>query len=211
MVRECKSVGASFHGHLGRASSFAKATEDKDARPSRGDGMQLHVHGGGERSRRPTDNTMSHVPRPASRVPAMRAPRVPCPMSRVPAMRAPRVPGPMSRVPRPASRVPCPMSRIPAMRAPRVPCPASHVTRPMSRVPAVRASRVPCPASRVPAMRAPRVPCPMSRHARVPCPMSRVSPMRPGGEGGGARRPTRRWQVCAGRRQGHSRTRGSQA
>jgi len=131
MARECKSVGASFHGHLGRA----------DARPSRGDGMQLHVHGGGEWSRRPTDNTASHVPRPMSRVPAMRAPRVPCPMSRVPAMRAPRVPGPMSRVPRPASHVPCPASQ---------PCarPASHV---------------PCPTSRIPAMRAPRVPCPMSR------------------------------------------------
>jgi len=31
---EYKSVGAPFYGHLGRASSFAKATEDKDARPS---------------------------------------------------------------------------------------------------------------------------------------------------------------------------------
>jgi len=61
--------GISSHGHLGRASSFAKATEDKDARPSRG-GMSLdghlgadgaapsrtpfHGHDGGEGSRRPT-------------------------------------------------------------------------------------------------------------------------------------------------------------
>jgi hypothetical protein len=33
--------GTLFPRHIGRASSFAKATEDKDARPSRSDGMLL--------------------------------------------------------------------------------------------------------------------------------------------------------------------------
>ena len=35
-------------GHLGRAASFAKATEDKDARPS-----PCVIHGSGEGARRP--------------------------------------------------------------------------------------------------------------------------------------------------------------
>ena len=76
--------GAPSHGHLGRASSFAKATEDKDARPSRGEGRfhhgydgelsrrpagrgePSHGHGGGEGSRRPTGRcyafTLAHWP-----------------------------------------------------------------------------------------------------------------------------------------------------
>jgi len=33
------------HGHLGRASSFAKATEDKDARPSRAIVQPSHIQG----------------------------------------------------------------------------------------------------------------------------------------------------------------------
>jgi len=35
------------HGHIGRASTFAKATEDKDARPSYIRRMIFHGHGGG--------------------------------------------------------------------------------------------------------------------------------------------------------------------
>ena len=34
-----------FHGYIGRASSFAKATEDKDARPSLGIGQLFHSKG----------------------------------------------------------------------------------------------------------------------------------------------------------------------
>ena len=46
--------GAPFHGRVGRASSFAKATEDKDARPSHGIVHFLPRHNSGEGSRRPT-------------------------------------------------------------------------------------------------------------------------------------------------------------
>jgi len=37
-----------FYGHIGRASSFAEATEDKDARPSRGIARISSGHGGGQ-------------------------------------------------------------------------------------------------------------------------------------------------------------------
>jgi hypothetical protein len=45
------SNGMISHGHLGRAASFAKATEDKDARPS-----PCVIHGSGEWSRHPIGN-----------------------------------------------------------------------------------------------------------------------------------------------------------
>jgi len=39
---------APSNGHIGRASSFDKATEDKDARHSLGDGMFYHGHDGAD-------------------------------------------------------------------------------------------------------------------------------------------------------------------
>jgi len=79
------------HGHIGRASSFAKATEDKDARPSRG---IAHIstgddgaHGGApsraiSHGQKASGTRDSSGPRGARRNVRHRQCHVPCPMSR---------------------------------------------------------------------------------------------------------------------------------
>jgi len=165
MARECKSVGASFHGHIGRA----------DARPSCGDGMQLHVHGGGEGSRRPTEYW--HV-----FLRARRRRRVSLPYH----ILIPRAPWPSRRsaLPRRWHAT----SRARRRRRVSPPYRQRHAflrgkTARTEARPPTRVSTDTAAAKGLAAL--PTIPCPMSRvpAKRVPCPMSRVSPMRPGSEG----------------------------